>query len=80
MDFDSARTRIQEVNSEDQKVYDFVTSTIYPRQLAAFQGNIAAEVRELQNRNKALQTWNESARSRLVRNYVYKPLLHCHAL
>ncbi|MCI0333761.1 MAG: sulfotransferase family 2 domain-containing protein [Planctomycetes bacterium] len=80
LDSDAVRSRIQDVNSEDQRVYDFVKNVVYPKQLAAFPGDLSAEVRDLERRNQALMTWNESARSRLVRNYVYKPLLHCRAI
>jgi len=80
LDSDSVRSRIQEVNGEDQKVYDFVMANIYSQQLETFQGDLAAEVRELQRRNQALEAWKESARSRMMRNYVYKPLLHCRAM
>jgi hypothetical protein len=77
---DRIRARIQEMNSEDQQVYDFVTATVYPRQVAAFAGDLEAELREFQRRNERVGRLRESMRSRFVRNYVYKPLLHCYAI
>ena len=79
-DSESTRARMRQANSEDQKVYDFVTSTIYPRQVAAYEGDLAADVQEFQRRNAAANTLAEPTWGRFMRNYVYKPLLHCHAL
>jgi hypothetical protein len=80
LETDETRARIREVNSEDQKVYDFVASVIYPRQAAAYRGNLAAEVQRLQRRNRAPEQLAEPVWGSFMRNYVYKPLLHCHAV
>lgn len=77
LESDVAIERMREVNAEDQKVYDFVTSTIYPRQHAAHPGDLEAEVRALERANKEIDELVESLASRFLRNYVYKPLLHC---
>lgn len=74
------RARIREANAEDYKVYEFVTSTLYPRQLAAYRGNLASELEQLQRKNQSVRPLAEPFRGRFLRNYVYKPLLHCYAL
>ena len=75
-----ARTRILDAISEDQKVYDYVVATIFPRQLAAYHGNLVSDLRSLQQRNRCVGRIAEPIWSRVMRNYVYKPLLHCHML
>ncbi len=80
LDSPSVQAQIAAVNSEDQKVHDFVTSTIYPRQVANYAGNLAIDVRNFQMQNECPRTIKEAVGSRFVRNYVYKPLLHCYVL
>jgi hypothetical protein len=77
---DSIRARIREANSLDQQVYDFVAANIYPRQIANFRGDLNAATEQLRCRNSQLAIDNESVVSRLMRNYIYKPLLHCRVL
>ncbi len=77
---DDALALMRAANAEDQKVYDYVTSTMYPRQVAGYQGELAADVRRLQQRRETAGRLTEPMLSRLVRNYVYKPLLHCRAM
>lgn len=79
LDTDETRARIRAANAEDQKVYDFVLKTIYPRQVAAYTGNLAADVQSLQERNRRTHKLPEPLWGRLMRNYIYKPLIHCHA-
>ena len=52
LDTDSVRSRMRELNAEDQKVYDFITATISPRQVAAHAGDLAAELRAFQERQE----------------------------
>jgi hypothetical protein len=80
LDLDPARAQIQEAICEDQKVYDFVTATIFPRQLAAYQGKLESDLRDLRQRNGCAGRLGEPIWSSVVRNYIYKPLLHCHML
>ena len=80
LDSDPARAQIQEAICEDQKVYDFVAATIFPRQLAAYQGKLESDVRALRQRNGCAGRLAEPIWSSVVRNYIYKPLLHCHML
>jgi hypothetical protein len=80
LDSDPARARIQEAISEDQKVYDFVAATIFPRQLAAYHGKLESDLRSLQQRNRCPGRLAEPIWSSVVRNHIYKPLLHCHML
>jgi hypothetical protein len=63
---------------EDQKVYDFVTSTLYPRQRASYAGDLEIDAQQFQQQNQRIGILKEPMQSRLVRNYVYKPLLHCY--
>jgi len=80
LDSDPVRRQIHEATAEDRKLYDFVVATIFPRQLAAYRGDLASDVRDLRRRN-ACATWFAEPRwSKVVRNYIYKPLLHCHLL
>jgi hypothetical protein len=80
LESDEMRARIREANAEDYKVYEFVSSTLYPRQQAAYRGNLASEVEQLQQKNQAIHPLAEPFWGSFLRNYVYKPLLHCHAL
>ena len=73
------RARIAEVNAEDQKVYDFVKSTVFPAQLAAYRGDLAAEVRALRERSRAAWWLIESPWSGFYRNFIYEPLVHLRA-
>jgi hypothetical protein len=72
---DYARQRIAEANAEDQKVYDFVVASVYPRQVAAYQGELDSDVRKLQERNRAARRLHEPLWPAFYRNCVYKPLL-----
>jgi hypothetical protein len=77
---EQTRARIRAVNLEDQKVYDFVASTVYPGQVAAYPGNLAADVQRLRLQNQAASQLAEPFWGRFMRNYIYKPLLHCRAV
>jgi hypothetical protein len=80
LDSAAVRERIQEVNAEDQKVYDYVAANVYPRQVAAYQGDLPAELQCLQERNQRAARFNEPFAGRFLRNYIYKPLLHCYLI
>jgi hypothetical protein len=80
LESDDVRERIRAANAEDYKVYEFVTSQVYPRQIAQYGGNLAAEIEALRRRNEATKQLAEPFWGRFMRNYVYKPLLHCHAM
>ena len=80
LDSERTRARIREANAEDQKVYDFVLSSVYPRQVAAYSGNLASDVEKLKQQNQATNRLPEPVWGRFMRNYIYKPLLHCHAV
>jgi hypothetical protein len=82
LDAADVRARIEEVNAEDQKVYEFVTSTVYPRQLAAYRGDLATQVRELQERNRSTSRLSllEPIWPNFLRNWLYKPMLHFGAI
>ncbi|HVT30766.1 MAG TPA: sulfotransferase family 2 domain-containing protein, partial [Lacipirellulaceae bacterium] len=76
LDSPEVRARIEAANAEDQKVYDFVASTIYPRQLASYEGNLKSELRQLDERKNAVDRWAEPVSGSFMRNYIYKPLIH----
>lgn len=75
-----AHRRIAEANAEDQKVYDFVATTIYPQQVAAYQGDLQSDLRTLQERNRECGRLVEPLWPAFYRNCVYKPLLRFGAL
>jgi hypothetical protein len=78
LDAEPARTRIQEAIGEDQKVYDFVRAVVFPRQLSTYEGNLESDLHGLRQRNQEAGRLAEPLWSNVVRNYIYKPLLHCH--
>jgi hypothetical protein len=75
-----ARRRIAEANAEDQKVYQFVTENVFPRQMAAYQGDLTADVHKLQEQNRAPGRLYEPLWPAFYRNCVYKPLLRMNVL
>jgi hypothetical protein len=80
LDSSDVRARIQEVNAEDQKVYDFVVSTVYSRQVATFDGDLQLEMDELRLKNLFADDLEEPFTGSFMRNFVYKPLLHCYVI
>jgi hypothetical protein len=80
LDSDEGRAKIAAANTEDYKVYDFVTKVVYPRQIAAYAGDLEADVCRLRERNRSINQLAEPSMSILMRNYVYKPLIHCHVV
>ncbi len=80
LDSEDVRTRIQQVNAEDQKVYDFVVSQIYPRQIAAFGEDLQVELYELKVKNLFASGLEEPFTGSFMRNFIYKPLLHCYLI
>lgn len=74
------RARIREANDEDQKVYDFVVAQVYPRQLDTYRGDLQADLRKLQEQNRAVESLPEPFSGGFMRNFIYKPLLHCYVL
>ena len=80
LETDAVRAQIREANAEDIKVYEYVTQIVYPRQAAAYRGDLAADLESLRERNRRRQRLAEPGWSVFMRNYVYKPLLHCHVV
>jgi hypothetical protein len=78
LESEAVGAQIREANAEDIKVYNYVTQVVYPRQIAAYDGDLAADLESLRERNRGGERLVEPALSVFVRNYVYKPLLHCH--
>jgi hypothetical protein len=79
LELPEVRAQIQAANAEDQKVYDFVTSTVYPGQLAAC-GNMEVELRQLHEQNNVAKRLTEPFFGSFMRNFIYKPLLHCYVI
>jgi hypothetical protein len=80
LDSTDVRARIQQANAEDQKVYDFVTSQIYPGQVAAFGEDLQVELFELKAKNLFASDLEEPFSGSFMRNFVYKPMLHCYLI
>jgi len=75
LDTDHARQRIAEANAEDQKLYDYVVTQIYPRQVEAYPGDLAVDVRHLQVRNRSARRLYQPLWPAFYRNCVYKPMV-----
>ncbi|HEY4233506.1 MAG TPA: hypothetical protein VGM76_08770 [Lacipirellulaceae bacterium] len=78
LQLDEVRAQIREANAEDLKVYEYVTQTVYPRQVAAYVGDLVADLESLRERNRRTRRLAEPKWGFFMRNYIYKPLLHCH--
>ncbi len=79
LDSAEGKSRIRDLNAEDQRLYDYVTSTVFPRQCEAYRGHLAAEVSALQELIRQPTPLREPLWSRVMRGCIYKPLLHCRA-
>jgi hypothetical protein len=80
LDSAESRERIRAANVEDQKVYDYALTKIYPRQVAAYRGDLAAATQQLKDRNDRVTRLAEPRWGAFMRNYIYKPLIHCKAM
>lgn len=76
LDTDEVHLWMRDVNAEDQKVYDYVATTIFPRQIAEYDGCLESDLKEFRQRQQTVEPPVESLSSRILRNYVYKPLSH----
>lgn len=74
---DALRSQMLEFNTEDQQIYDYVVTTVFPRQIAAYDGCLESDLQAFQQRQQSRKLLAESVWSRILRNYVYKPLSHC---
>jgi hypothetical protein len=75
LDSPEVKARLREVNALDQQVYDYAMRECHARQLAAYRGDLAADLVAMRERNQHLAQWTEPLSSRLLRNWVYKPAL-----
>jgi hypothetical protein len=80
MESEDTKARVRAANVEDQKVYDYIVANVYPRQVAAYPGDLAAAVEQLKQQNARVTEFVEPWWGAFKRNYVYKPLIHCHAM
>jgi hypothetical protein len=76
---DSVETseRLLELNAEDVRLFDFCTRVVYADQVVRYPGDLEGAVTRLQARNREATRLKEPMASALLRNYVYKPLIHC---
>jgi hypothetical protein len=79
LDSADARAMMQQANQQDQQLYDFAISQIYPRQVARYAGLLANDLADFRRRNRHAGRLHESHLAAFIRNFVYKPLLHCRA-
>jgi septation ring formation regulator EzrA len=75
LDAPEVQARLRDVNALDQQVYDYCLRERHARQLAAYRGDLAADVAAMRERNQHLAEWTEPLSSRLLRNWVYKSAL-----
>ena len=80
LESEESRERIRAANVEDQKVYDYALTEIYPRQVVAYRGDLAAATQQLKDRNGRVTRLAEPRWGAFMRNYIYKPLIHCKAM
>jgi hypothetical protein len=80
LDSAEVRARIQGVNAEDQEVYDFVTENVFPNQIEAYRGNLANDLAQFQMHNQSFGSFREPLFGNLMRNFIYKPLIHCYVM
>jgi hypothetical protein len=71
---------IQESNTTDQALYDWIQREVFPAQVAAFRGDLTANVAALRAANASSPEALEPLPSRLLRNFAYKTLLHCRVM
>jgi hypothetical protein len=77
LDSPETRQRILEANAEDVRLFDYGSQVMYAGQVARYEGDLDRAVGELRARNQAATRLSEPWEGALLRNYVYKPLLHC---
>jgi len=65
---------LTEANREDLEVYDYVTSSLFPASVAAYPGDLAADLAIFQQENESFSEVPEPRAAQLRRNLVYKPL------
>lgn len=65
---------IQECHTEDQKLYDYIQSEIYPRQVQSYGDSLAHDLQEFQARQESAtnSSW-ESVIGKLKRNLIFRP-------
>jgi hypothetical protein len=66
---------LAEANRADLEVYDYVTTSLFPASVAAYPGDLAADLAVSQQENESFSEVSESRAGRLRRNLLYKPLL-----
>lgn len=74
---DALRSQMLELNAEDLKIYEYAVTTVFPRQIEAYEGCMESDLQAFQQRQQSKKLLAESVWGRIMRNYVYKPLSHC---
>ncbi len=67
---------LEEANRSDVLLYRHAVDKVFPRQVAAYRGDLARDVARFRELNRGHVDRREPAWARLKRNYFYKPLLH----
>lgn len=62
-------------NREDQKLYDYVSQSVFPNQVQDYGDSFAAAVEDFEGTNEPRPVYPRQLLSMLVREMVYKPLV-----
>lgn len=69
------RAMIEEANQGDREVYLYAVEHLFPRQMAAFEGDLDEAVLLLRRRNNGFRFPAEPCWAKIKRNALYKPLM-----
>ena len=67
---------VEDANRADMEVYGYIRDVLFPRQAAAYGGDLERDIERLRAAGEGLSLPRERLFPRVKRNLVYKPLLH----
>ena len=67
---------MEEANRADLQLYRHAVDTVFPRQKAAYPGDLERDLAKFRELNRGYVDRREPTWARFKRNYFYKPLLH----
>ncbi len=67
---------MEEANRADLQLYRHAVEIVFPRQKAAYPGDLARDLAKFRELNRGYVDHREPTWARFKRNYFYKPLLH----
>lgn len=70
------RAMVEEANHADLAVYSYARDVVFPRQLAAYAGDLERDIEDLRAACAALGPTCEGLLPRAKRNLLFKPLMH----